>query len=194
VATRRAPASPKGKIFGMDTTLRDRRERATALMRAGGLAPHFLALLFQRLPGPTSAVLAGMRPALEHVGGALLAEVERSQRAGEFEPSMFVLPLRLMAAPARSVPACAQRGMDDALINGGLHLRAVLLMPERLRAAAALQRRVREDPAIQRGARGKLRRVGVERVAPGAEAKAAALLLEGLEREPAFKDGLLTLP
>ena len=74
-------------------------------------------------------------------------------------------------------------------------LRAVLLLPERLRSPAAeLQRRAREDRSARSATRGKLRRIDVERVPPGAEAKAAALLLEGIERDPSFKDELLILP
>ena len=58
--------------------------------------------------------------------------------------------------------------------------RAVLMPPERVPPAAALDQRVREDSVIRHGARGKMRRIDVERVPPGAETKSAALLLEGL--------------
>ena len=86
-----------------------------------------------------------------HVGHALLEEAERSERAAGFGPCLFSPPVRLVAAPARSVPAHARRSTDDALINGGLHLRAVLLLQPASPLAAGLARGVREDRALYDG-------------------------------------------
>ena len=184
----------------MDIVHDARREWVAGRMRERPGEAYFLAFLFKRLPGSTASVLGQMRPAAEALHAAVWAPRPLSdfQELGFQElraANWLNAPApRLFAAPARFVPRRVRKGIEDNDFNGGLHVRAVMLLPEQLRPAAALERRVREDPSIQRGARGKLRRVDVERVPPGAEARAAELLLEGLKREPAFKDELLILP
>jgi hypothetical protein len=173
----------------MEPTRRDGRAMTADLMRAEGLAPQLLTLLFERLPGTTLEVLAGMQPALEHVGHALLSEAERSERAAGFGPGLFGPPVRLVAAPARSVPLCVQQGTDDALINGGLHMRALLLLRRESPLAADLARHVREDRTLYRGPGRVLRRIDVRRVERGQEGSAAALLLDDMERDPSLEAG-----
>ena len=73
--------------------------------------------------------MARMRAALKHVADALLEEAERREKAVGFRPSLLTPPVRLVAAPARFVPAQARKDPDDALMNGGLHMRALWLPP-----------------------------------------------------------------
>ncbi|MBD0272419.1 MAG: hypothetical protein ICV73_10870 [Acetobacteraceae bacterium] len=163
------------------------------MIRAEGLALHFLTLLFNDLPGRTALVLARMRATSTHVGHVLLGGAKRSEWAAGLGPGALGPPTCLMAAPARSVPSCAQQGTDDALANGGLHVRALLLLRRKSPLASRVARHVREDRELYRGPGRALRRIDVRRVERGQEDSAAALLWEGMDRDPSLEAGFIAV-
>ncbi len=92
-----------------------------------------------------------------------------------------------MAAPARFGPARARKDPDDALINDGLHMRALLPLHRGSALAADLAHHVRKDRTLYRGRGRALRRIDVRRVKRGQEESAAARLFAGVERDPSFE-------
>ena len=165
------------------------RDWMADLMRDRRYVAYFMPLLFNDLPGSTASVLRRMRAALEHVHATLLDHVaEEDEAAAERKGKA---PLRLFAAPARFVPVRARKGPDDAGKNGGLHLRAVLLVPRRYWMARRLERHIEQNQAIYCDLRGRLRRVEAERVERGAEWKAAELLFQGIERDAVLREETL---
>ncbi len=154
------------------------------LMRDRRCEPYYLEFHFERLPAPTAAALDEMRPAVERLHEVLAAH------AGDDEGPLADIraQTRLIAAPARSMSPSEANGIEGAQTDGGLHMRAVLLLPWRSRLAGDLERRIRQH------ARREHCRIDVERVDRRFLRETAVRLFEDPEGGFSLMQGLVVLP
>ncbi len=146
--------------------------------------------MFEPLPGSEATVLRQMFVEVERFHRSLLTRVVRKPRSAK---GMSKAP-RLFAFPDRPVFKHQKQALEAVVVNDGLHLHAVVLVPRQSRLGTGLKKHVRENERLYLGNHGKLRRVDVQRLKRGTEAKAVDYSAKTWRRGRMSMDEVLVLP
>ncbi len=146
--------------------------------------------MFEPLPGSEATVLRQMFVEVERFHRSLLTRVVRKPRSAK---GMSKAP-RLFAFPDRPVFKHQKQALEAVVVNDGLHLHAVVLVPRQSRLGTGLKKHVRENERLYLGNHGKLRRVDVQRLKPGTEAKVVDYSAKTWRRGRMSMDDVLVLP
>ena len=80
------------------------------------------------------------------------------------------------------------------MVNDGLHLHAIVLVPWKSRLGTGLKSHVRENARLYLGNHGKLRRVDMQRIERGTEAGVVDYAMETWRSRRMSMDNVLVLP
>lgn len=153
-----------------------------------GWHPYLATLMFAPLSGKPAAVMEQMKAGTELVYKKFLTRAVRRPRS---RLSVRRLPV-LVAAPDAPV---GKRGkpLADVVINGGLHVHGVLLMPSVSRLRLPAEEHFRQSQALYVGDGRLVRRVDVRPIERDVD-RAVDYVLKGVRRGRFSMDDVLVLP
>jgi hypothetical protein len=156
-----------------------------------GWKPYLVTLTFHHLPGKPEAVLAQMRDQAERLFRRLLTRLVRRPRGTD--PAL--LPV-FVAAPDLPVGK-SHKPLRDVIVNGGVHLHGVLLVPPGSRLRVSVDEHLRcEQTAYLVPAAGRPRVLAAIDVRP-IESDIEAVVsyaMKGIARRRFSPDDILVLP
>jgi len=155
---------------------------------ADGWQPHLATLMFSHLPGKPKAVLAQMFDEAEHIYRTF---VTRCVRRPLSPRSICDLPI-MITAPDFPIGK-TNKPLAQVVLNNGLHLHAILLVPPRSRLPISAQEHFRQHQSLYVRDRSRLDRVDVRPIDNTVE-RAVEYVLKSLRRRRFSMDDLLLLP
>jgi hypothetical protein len=155
---------------------------------ADGWQPQLATLMFSHLPGKPNAVLAQMFDEAERVYRTFVTRVVRRPLATR---SVGDLPI-MITAPDFPVGK-TNKPLAQVVLNDGLHLHAILLVPPRSRLPISAPEHFRQHQALYVRDRSRLDRIDVRPIENGIE-RAVEYVLKSLRRRRFSMDDLLLLP
>jgi hypothetical protein len=153
-----------------------------------GWHPQIATMMFSHLPGKPNAVLAQMFDEAERVYRTFVTRVVRRPLSHK---SIGDLPI-MITAPDFPVSK-TNKPLAQVVLNNGLHLHAILLVPPRARLPIPAQEHFRQHQALYVRDRSRLDRVDVRPIENGVE-RAVEYVLKSLRRRRFTPDDLLLLP
>lgn len=155
---------------------------------------YFVTFMFMPLSGAEAAKIDQMGREVYRFYRIFITRVFRKPHQPQIQDR---LP-RLFAVPDRPVPKHEKQALSDVVINDGLHVHAVVLIPKRSRLQIGLKRHVKDNMGLYLGNHGKLRRIDIRRVKRKGDAEVASkvsdYLLKSWWRSPALADQIIIFP
>jgi hypothetical protein len=168
----------------------DGYERLALERVRAGWRPLLLSMLFGPLPGRPQGQLIQMFDDVDRVYRTFLPRFLVARRNLGLRP-IDELPL-LIVAPDLPVGK-RDKPLADVVVNDGLHLHGVMLVPPRSRLSCSVEQHFREEQGLYVRDRSRLRKLDVRPI-DGAVDVAVSYILKSLRRRRFGLDELLILP
>ena len=145
--------------------------------------------MFNYIPGNSKSIIGAMTKDIEQFYRTLVTRVVRNARKAQIHQ----LP-KLIALPDRPVPKHFKQALQDVVVNDGLHVHGITMIPERSRLDCELDDHIRSESRIYTDRRyTRIRHIDAQRIKtrPG---YTTGYGLKWLKRDAAAYDNLLILP
>jgi hypothetical protein len=145
--------------------------------------------MFNYIPGNSKSIIGSMTKDIEQFYRTLVTRIVRNTRKAQIHQ----LP-KLIALPDRPVHKHFKQALQDVVVNDGLHVHGITMIPERSRLDCELDEHVHAESRIYTDRRYTgIRHIDVQKIKsrPGYTTEYA---FKWLKRDPAAYDHLLILP
>jgi hypothetical protein len=154
-----------------------------------GYTGYLTTFMFNFIPGHPQSIIGSMTKDIKQFYRTLVTRVVRNARKAQIHQ----LP-KLIALPDRPVRKHFKQALQDVVVNDGLHVHGITMIPERSRLDCELDEHVRSNSRIYTDSRyTRIRHIDVQRIKtrPGYTTEYA---FKWLKRDPTAYEHIVILP
>jgi hypothetical protein len=153
-----------------------------------GYTGYLTTFMFNYIPGNSKSIIGSMTKDIEYFYRTLVTRVVRNARKAQIHQ----LP-KLIALPDRPVPKHFKQALQDVVVNDGLHVHGITMIPERSRLECDFDDHIRESRIYTDSRYTRIRHIDVQKIETR-PAYTTGYAFKELKHDAAAYDHLLVLP